>query len=683
MRTGMHTAIGWVCLPCAGLVACNSGALLGSTPAEGGLTTNDGGRAASGRDGAPDDESKAPGDSGVVLLDAADAGGSSEAGCGNTCTDFPSAPLNDPAASVPGDPTTLFPGDAGTGSTSGGPCMSEPADGALYPYNWLRPRVYWTSPATQTVFEVRFSAPSEINDYVVYTTNNYWALDEATWQKIAGVEGGAKGTLVGATISVTVRGTSASAGTPAIGNTAHIQIAPAPADGAVIYVTPSPGGETLKGFLAGDEGTTNVLSGGQVTEQVWAGSPDGGAFPQPPTVEPVGCIGCHTSTPDGLYVGFTAQWPWPNALASIQEASAGAAPAWLAAGAIANLSPNANDVNDLGGASITATNNVDNVMLGIQTFSKAHYVANDRIEITSVGSSMDDMSSSNGATVTAPQPACQGGTGPCVVSQLAWINLEWNGAADAGDRPNAASGAGSNGGWGILARAGDPNSAATPDWSHDGTTIAYTSVIQGTMDGRLYLPTSGSADIKTIPYGGGGGGFAAPLPGASSSTMNEYFPAFSPDDKLIAFNAVPAADTMYDQPAAEMFVVPYGSGCGGVPVRLAANDPVACTGLTSPGVQNTWPKWAPAAETIDGNTYYWVAFFSSRSVAAGASPGAPGKLQLYVAGVVVDSLGAVSTFAPIYAWNQDDTTDNTLPAWGEFLIPPGVTLPPPPPQIAP
>ncbi len=642
----------------------------------------------------------------------ADADTDADAGCFGGCADFPATPLNDPSGMVPGDPSTLFPGNAMTGTTTGGPCVSEPANGTLYPYNWLRPRVLWASATTQDVFEVRISAPGEMNDYVVYTTNHYWALDKATWTTIAGVEGGAKGTLVGKQISVTVRGaSSAGGGTPAISNTAVFQIAPAIADGSLLFwstasFATNSTSTNLQGFRIGDEGTTTALTVPQVQQQVWAGPPDGGNFPQPPALEPVGCIGCHAATPDGNYVGFTAQWPWPNALASVQQTSPGAAPPWLTTGAVANLGPNTADVNYLGGGYTTPTNNVDNVMLGIQTFSQAHYATGDRIEVTSVGASMDQPDNSATPPVLQPiQPACNNGatTGAtCVVSQLAWINLEWTGSADAGMRPSAAPAAPSNGGWGILTRTGDTASAGTPNWSNDGTTIAYTSVIQGTMDGRLYLPTSGSADIKTIPYGGtagtpgGTGGPATSLPGASDPAYNEYFPAFSPDDALLAFNRVSATSSMYNQPLAEVYVVPYNGGAGGTPVRLIANDPVECTGLTSPGVQNTWPKWAPnpippgdsgvpAPQTIDGYTYYWVTFSSTRSITAGAAPDAPAgtaKQQLYVAGVVVDSTGNITTYAPIYLWNQDDTFNNLIPAWGEFSLPPA-PIPPPPPPVPP
>jgi hypothetical protein len=644
----------------------------------------------------------------AFVLPGAEAGTSGDAGC-TACTDFPAMPLNDPAGTVSGDPTTLFPGDGGTGTTTGGPCLSEPANGSLYPYNWLRPRILWASATTQNVFEVRISAPGEVNDYVVYTTNNYWALDKPTWQKIAGTEGGPKGTLVGVPISVTVRATNTAGGTPTISNTSQFIIAPAIADGSLVYWTTASfatnaTSTTLQGFHVGDEGTTTALTIAQAAAAgsgVWAQPPDGGNLPQPPILEPVGCIGCHTATPDGNYVGFTAQWPWPNAIASIQTANPGAAPPWLTPGAIANLGPNTSDVNYLGGGYITAANNVDNVMLGIESFSPAHYATGDRIEITSVGASLD--APDNSAGVQQPtQPACLSGTTTCVVSQLAWINLEWTGSGDAGMRPSAAPDSPSNGGWGYLLRTGDSNSAGSPNWSNDGTTVAYTSVDQGTKDGRLDQPLAGTnADIKTIPYGftgapsGNGGGMASALPGASSQSLNEYFPAFSPDDSLVAFNAVPAADTMYDQPAAEVFVVSYNKGAGGTAVRLIANDPVACTGAASPGVQNTWPKWAPnpippgageagapAPQTINGLTYYWITFSSTRTSYAKTADGTLAE-QLYVAGVVVDGTGNITTYAPIYLWNQNDTVNNLIPAWGEFAIPPGMVIPPPPPPPPP
>src|SRR5678816_1120762 len=126
--------------------------------------------------------------------------------------------------------------------------------------------------------------------------------------------------------------------------------------------------------------------------------------------------------------------------------------------------------------------------------------------------------------------------------------------------------------------------AAAPNFSHDGTRIVYTST-NANQDGRMGV---GTADLYTIPYADRAGGAATPVAGAADSAFAEYYPAFSPDDKLIAFNRLPQADAnvtptgqpydggMYLNPAAEIWVVPSQGGTGQA-LRLRANDPPVCT----------------------------------------------------------------------------------------------------------
>jgi hypothetical protein len=146
---------------------------------------------------------------------------------------------------------------------------------------------------------------------------------------------------------------------------------------------------------------------------------------------------------------------------------------------------------------------------------------------------------------------------------------------------------------------------------------------------------------------------------------------------------------MYNEAKAEVYVVAYNKGTGGTATPVTSTfPPPACTNPFAQGVQNTWPKWAPnpldangtpQPQVVDGKTYYWVTFSSIRSVTAPIDPLNSGKRkqQLYVAGVVVDNTtGAITTFAPIYLWNQNFTVNNLIPAWGEFSIPPGNTPPP-------
>ena len=198
---------------------------------------------------------------------------------------------------------------------------------------------------------------------------------------------------------------------------------------------------------------------------------------------------------------------------------------------------------------------------------------------------------------------------------------------------------------------------------------------------RTIPGSSPNADIMTIPYSanagkpGGAGGTATAVMGASDSSYNEYYPAFSPDDTLLAFNRVGVSDDMYFDPKAEVYVVPAS---GGTAQRLAANDPAACVGISSPGAQNSWPKWAPApaggvVPASDGKLYYWVTFSSIRVKDANnpASGGGSPKAQLYIAGVSVDPQNgnAITTYPAVYLWNQDPTYNNLIPAWDNFTIP--------------
>lgn len=352
--------------------------------------------------------------------------GNAQCTVAHPCDDFPSTPVLD-SAGMPSESAAslvaLF-GSADAGTTAGGPCLVEPADGALYPNNWLRPRVYWLpTSASQTVFEVRVHSDVETNDLVVYTTNDYYALSESLWETIAkGSPNDAgllsTGHLVGTSLAFTVRAEGTGGGPPTLSSAATIDIAPAIAAGALVYWATadfdnSATNTTLQGFHVGDEGTSTALTSMQVAQPVRA-TPISGADLST-QFQQVYCIGCHTASPDGDYVAFNAQWPWPIALASIQATNAGAQPPWLANGAIQNLSPDLNGLYN----TYYAPPAVNQIMLGMSTFSPAHYTTGDRMLVSAIGASW------NSTSLTDPGAA----TG--VVSDLAWFNLEWNDATTA------------------------------------------------------------------------------------------------------------------------------------------------------------------------------------------------------------------------------------------------------------
>jgi hypothetical protein len=511
--------------------------------------------------------------------------------CGAICSDFSPSPVI--AGSASSNAPSKF---AGTG-TAAAPCITEPEDGALYPNNWLRPRVKVSAPGA-TLLEIRFHAPMESNDLVVYTADDNWALDKETWTNLAAH-------VVDMPIQVTVR-TYGPSGLSAA-SSASFMVAPVSATGQMVYWAlrgfdaTNPSNTQLYGFSVGDESVTSVLTVPQVQETTNG-------------VE-MGCIGCHTATPDGSYVGFTGNYPWPNALASVEPNSVGAMPAFLGAA---------------GGSALTT------YWHGIVTFSGGHWDSSDHIGITTQSTQAVDPNAS-----------------------LIWMELE-------------------SGATGVIARRGDSAGAAAPSFSHDGTRIVYTST-NANQDGRLGV---GTADLYIVPYGDRAGGQATAVTGAADPSYAEYYPSFSPDDALIAFNRLAQSDAnvtptgqpydggMYFNPAAEIWVVP---SAGGSATRLLANDPPACVPAVTPntrvypnktGWDNSWAKWSPEVADAEGNKYYWLIFSSYRYDIS------PARGQLYMTAVVRPEAGPLITYPAIYLWNQDQTTSNHTPAWDTFKIPP-------------
>jgi len=137
-------------------------------------------------------------------------------------------------------------------------------------------------------------------------------------------------------ITVTVRGiNSASPGKPS-GSRGTFQIAPANAGGKMVYwatkssdVTPE--SSLLYGFGVGEDNVVQVLTTRQVlTDGILHenGKDLRGQYSDPRGVQPghVQCIGCHRSTPDGKYVGFTDEWPWNDVFASVEATTVARCP---------------------------------------------------------------------------------------------------------------------------------------------------------------------------------------------------------------------------------------------------------------------------------------------------------------------------------------------------------------------
>jgi mono/diheme cytochrome c family protein len=310
----------------------------------------------------------------------------------------------------------------------------------------------------------------------------------------------------------------------------------------------------------------------------------------------VQCIGCHSSTPDGNYVAYSQTRDPGNG-----------DPAFIG---LRSVDKKATEPPWLSAAAKT--------LLGRQkqqapTFSASHWVPGDRV------------------LITAWQP-----TGAATYD-LMWTDLE----ATSTDQDK---------GWGILTRQDDARSIASPVFGHSGNFVVYTAA--SSVDSGI---AARDGDIYLVPYSSRKGGKATPIAGASDPQWNESHAALSPDDLYVAFNRVPNGEYSSNNVKQEVYMVPRA---GGMPTRLAANDAPACSGLSSPGINNSWPKWSPDVQTVMGKKYYWLSFSSSRGSA---------EPQLYVAPVVVDDSG-VTTYPALYLWNQPTSEGNHTAAWDVFKL---------------
>jgi hypothetical protein len=314
------------------------------------------------------------------------------------------------------------------------------------------------------------------------------------------------------------------------------------------------------------------------------------------------------------------------------------------------------------------------------TMTATHWAPNDRIALIAYENR------SIGVGWNATDPDTSGYSGQ---DKLAWFSLDtttpipWmmNGVSALNTEVTSAEGTR----WGFLSLQGETAGVVSPSWSHHTDVIVYTSATQ-TQDGRI--GDNAETDIHMVPYNNKAGGAVTPLMGAATPGISEYYPSFSADDKFVAFNR--SGNTMgkiYYRPDGEVYVIP---ATGGTPARLAANDPPTCTGQSSPGIINSWPKWSPtvvANPNGNGNTYYWLIFSSARDYPNAFvvtpnqySPADTRSSQLYMAGIVVDSQGDIHTFPAVYVWAQVSADSdggpwsNLTPAWNQFNIPP----PPPP-----
>jgi hypothetical protein len=511
--------------------------------------------------------------------------------------DFPTTPIVQKG--LPSDIAMQF-GASGTGAP---PCLSEPPTNAMVPRDWTPLFMEYAAPSVgdaapdANVFEIKLTVDNQAHPLLAYVSTTTWTLSPAIWQ-------GLTRDSAGHDIVIGLRSGTLSGGKlvapPSMATSATVHMAPVAAPGSVVYWSAS-SGSSFDGFTIGDLTFKTVLTPATASP---ASAADAG----------VGCISCHTSSPDGKLIFYTRDLSTSTTTVDYRAV----------------------DVRTVVGAAPPSTSDVSPAALALLA----------RVENSAPQLNTNHYSSSDSVVLTAfdESPLTTG-------YELAWTDLH---ATDSS-------------GWGILARTGDSGQVGSFAWRHDGTAIAYASSATAGDGVTNYGPT----DIYTVPYNNRMGGTATPLPGASDTSYDEFYPSYSPGDVLLAYDRIPSSSAMtYDQAADELFIVP---SAGGTSERLLANDPPMCTGLTSPGLHNAWPRWAPQVASDATTNYYWVVFSSTRRVSTGSIP------QLYMAAITTKVAGGVETFdqdyPAVYVLSQDPTQHNHIPAWDNFDVS-GIPKPP-------
>jgi len=133
---------------------------------------------------------------------------------------------------------------------------------------------------------------------------------------------------------------------------------------------------------------------------------------------------------------------------------------------------------------------------------------------------------------------------------------------------------------------------SNPAWSPDGGEIVFAKSEVGSIDedtGQVLLTPAQCEkyisrrelfkfDLYRIPFNGGKGGEAVPIPGASDNGRSNYFPKYSPDGRWLVF--CQAESFMLLQPDSRLYIIPAE---GGEPREMNCNT----------GNMNSWHSWSP------------------------------------------------------------------------------------------
>jgi hypothetical protein len=194
-----------------------------------------------------------------------------------------------------------------------------------------------------------------------------------------------------------------------------------------------------------------------------------------------------------------------------------------------------------------------------------------------------------------------------------------------------------------------------PDFSPTGSMIAY---VAAPMTLPSYNVSFSGGSIVVQPYDGANYGAPVTIVPNAGGGQNNYYPSVSPDGAWVVFNR--STGDSYNDPDAELWVA-SATGAG-TPIKLDRAN-------IQSGLVNSWTRWAPFEQTVNGERMFWITFSSMRQF--GNRLGAGARPQVWMAGFFPDraAMGVDPTAPAFWLPFQDIDTNNHIAQWTEQVVP--------------
>lgn len=199
-----------------------------------------------------------------------------------------------------------------------------------------------------------------------------------------------------------------------------------------------------------------------------------------------------------------------------------------------------------------------------------------------------------------------------------------------------------------------------PDWSLDGTRLAFTRVTRD-FYGDWYFH---GGQIEIMSYEGPTLWGVPEVLVPAEPNVNFYYPAISPDGGWVLFNksselgAYEGPGDSYSDDDAHLWVV---SAEGGDPIAL---DAVNLAG----DLRTSWAKWCPKVSEYADEPLLWFTVSSMRAYGAKLADGQLPQIWMAAFSPARAENGEDPSWPAFYLPFQDITTNNHIAQWTEIVV---------------